>query len=568
MIDHRTKGILRLRLAIECVATTALFWIWFISYTAIVPSGEGVAAAPYFAYLAALLAGLLLETFTADFNKAVRQIQDPGLAAQLQASVRQTCFSVGILFLLLVLTKDRFMSRFFLVTFLPAEFFLLLILNRFAPRLLVRFLFNGAREERVLLIGPAEEGAKLEGWLNSKMMLGFRTVGFMSIQRSNSESPEQANPSTLANLQSLLTGQRVTLVILFGWISPEVCRELLGRTQRHGIRFLIYNNLSEQLRHPVVTFSDDGLAFFALRDEPLENPFNRVCKRLLDLVIALPSVLLVLPIAAIVIRLFVRAPLNLIISLALFVATTCSAAVITFRGENATNAASWRTPSALKAINPANNNIYGNDGYVMFNTTPANSTLNQQNSAPNPFTFASGTQTTLNVTPSYVSSFTAAASFNNVSTAPTFLNFDNPAGGTIKTGSAYAPGSTLTFTSLFTFTVNSRVPSSFVVGLFLTNNPGIIGQTQISGAGGTATGVRSTFGNVDALFFTINNAASGNVFTVSAEAASGFNGFVGITGITFDSVPEPTTLGGTAFAAFAFIWFGRRRKKLSMPGYC
>jgi lipopolysaccharide/colanic/teichoic acid biosynthesis glycosyltransferase len=75
-------------------------------------------------------------------------------------------------------------------------------------------------------------------------------------------------------------------------------------TQQRGVRFLIYNNLSEELRHPVVTFLDDGLAFFALRDEPLENPFNRVCKRLLDLLIALPSIFLLLPIAAIIIRIF------------------------------------------------------------------------------------------------------------------------------------------------------------------------------------------------------------------------------------------------------------------------
>ena len=256
-----------------------------------------------------------------------------------------------------------------------------------------------------------------------------------------------------------------------------------------------------------------------------------------------------------------------IISLALVVATDCFAAVITFRGENATNAASWRTPTVPKVINPTGNNIYGNDGYVMFNTTPANSPLLQQTPGVNPFTFASGTQATLSVTPSYVSSFTPAPGFSNVSTDPTYLNFDNPAGGTIKTGTGYAPGSTSTFTPLFTFTVNSRVPSSFVVGLFLTNNPGIIGQTQISGAGGTATGVRSTFGNVDALFFTINNATSGDVFTVSALGAPGFNGNVGITGITFDSVPEPTTLGGSAAAALALVWLDlatRSRTKKSV----
>ena len=75
MIHYRTRGILRLRLAIECLAVAALFWVWFFSYTAIVPSGGEVGAGPYLAYLAALLAGLVLETFTADFNKAIRLTQ-------------------------------------------------------------------------------------------------------------------------------------------------------------------------------------------------------------------------------------------------------------------------------------------------------------------------------------------------------------------------------------------------------------------------------------------------------------------------------------------------------------
>jgi hypothetical protein len=92
-------------------------------------------------------------------------------------------------------------------------------------------------------------------------------------------------------------------------------------------------------------------------------------------------------------------------------------------------------------------------------------------------------------------------------------------------------------------------------------------RTQITGAGGTATGVRSTFGNIDALFFRISGAKSGDVYTVSAEGATSFNGFVGITGITFDSTPEPPTLGGCAATGLALVWFGRRRKKPLRPGY-
>jgi hypothetical protein len=269
----------------------------------------------------------------------------------------------------------------------------------------------------------------------------------------------------------------------------------------------------------------------------------------------------------------VRPLLPLVFGLALFVATTCSATTISFLGENSTNAARWRTSSVAKTINPANNNIYGNDGYVMFNTASTSSTLIQSNSPVNPFTFSSSSPalTPLTKMPSYVSSFTAGSSFNSVYTSSAYLNMDNTTGGSVKSGVGYELGSTGSFTPLFTFTVGGNVPSTFTVGLFFNNGLGEWSQAQIVGGGGTGTGTRTVFGNIDALFFTITGATSGTVFTVQGIASStapGANGNLDIMGITFDSVPEPSTLGACASAAFALMWLGRKSKKRRVLSPC
>ena len=62
-----------------------------------------------------------------------------------------------------------------------------------------------------------------------------------------------------------------------------------------GVRLLIVSDLEEKLRHPVTQFEDDGFRFIGLREEPLENPFNRGIKRTIDFVFAVPIMLMSSP---------------------------------------------------------------------------------------------------------------------------------------------------------------------------------------------------------------------------------------------------------------------------------
>ena len=77
---------------------------------------------------------------------------------------------------------------------------------------------------------------------------------------------------------------------------------MLETIYKRGVRLTIFNNLDEQLHHPVFAFEDDGLKFFTLHSEPLENPFSRAVKRAVDLAIALPAVFVILPIAAALVK--------------------------------------------------------------------------------------------------------------------------------------------------------------------------------------------------------------------------------------------------------------------------
>jgi putative colanic acid biosynthesis UDP-glucose lipid carrier transferase len=57
----------------------------------------------------------------------------------------------------------------------------------------------------------------------------------------------------------------------------------------------VLHDLQPYFNHKTIVFEDDGVRFIALREEPLESPLNRFFKRLLDLAVAIPVVIFILP---------------------------------------------------------------------------------------------------------------------------------------------------------------------------------------------------------------------------------------------------------------------------------
>jgi lipopolysaccharide/colanic/teichoic acid biosynthesis glycosyltransferase len=85
------------------------------------------------------------------------------------------------------------------------------------------------------------------------------------------------------------------LVLLEFPATDAEARTIIDRCQEHGCRLLIHNNLEERYTLPLVPITEEGRHFYTLQEEPLEDPANRVLKRVFDLAIALPVVVLLLP---------------------------------------------------------------------------------------------------------------------------------------------------------------------------------------------------------------------------------------------------------------------------------
>ena len=192
--------------------------------------------------------------------------------------------------------KDRALSRVFISSYLVICWFMLVLINHGLPSMMSRLFFAHSRKVPTLFVGTLPGLEKLRGWLASKEALGLHAAGFLSLEGTPVHGTQ---PPFLGELPDL--GQRIEDTGAVQVIMLEIPRtQMEGRyvieaCQNHGARLLIHSNLAEQLRHPLVTVTEDGLQFYTLQEEPLEDPFNRLLKRTYDIALSLPVVVLVLP---------------------------------------------------------------------------------------------------------------------------------------------------------------------------------------------------------------------------------------------------------------------------------
>jgi len=308
MVTNRSIGFQSLLVCLQLVLVTISYWGWLALWE---PGlfQDHVAVEKYLLYNEFLLIGVLFGA------RGKRYSQGPHheFVDAIRRSWRQGVLGLFSVFALVIALQDTFVSRSFLLSYVPWLGLTLLFSNYLAPVWLGRWAFAGVREERVVLAGTAEQAQKIQPWLERKRVIGLNPIGVVCPNGAGKTNGKAQNGSfrvlgNLDQMDQILKNEAITqLIVLDLSLGAERLRNLTQLCEEASVRILAVDGLDSYFNHTTMIFEDDGVRLIALREEPLENPTNRAIKRTLDLLVSIPIVFLLLPVITFFVWAFQRA---------------------------------------------------------------------------------------------------------------------------------------------------------------------------------------------------------------------------------------------------------------------
>ena len=295
MLVQRTKGIQSLQTALQALLSFLLFWAWFSFFTLTYSAVDSSMVADYLLNSVWLVSAFALEHL---LRGGHGEFSSHNFIGSHRQALRQSIFIIGVMLFFLFATKDQTVSRMFLLTFIPMQYGLLLVTNRKLPRLLARRFLGGAYQQRTVLLGSTDRLHSMVNWAEQKKDYGLNIIGVLT-PRDDRWGPDLPWPvlATMESFESVISDQKVHQVILAeDSLQRGTTEKIINACEKRGIRLLMLSDSALRFRHSVCFIQDEGFWFIGLRQEPLEDPFNRVLKRGFDIAVSLPVVVLILPV--------------------------------------------------------------------------------------------------------------------------------------------------------------------------------------------------------------------------------------------------------------------------------
>lgn len=301
MLVNRSNGLAKAVAIALMVGNAAVFMLVRSSWEQL-PGHEPANPAPSWVYAGIVVFGVLhiLHRLIACRTWLMELSVVERLVLSLRMMFGHMIGAAVIYFALGSMPEGRLFLLLFVLLTVPVNFVLLGLV----PPWLVRRFFPANGRSRAVLVGSGPVPPSLVKYLHRCEMLGVEVVGhygeapasgarwehlggigdlFDRLAESSAEKPADG-------------GSMPDCILAFGFDQSDAAFSLLTQQcWQNGIRLQAYARLANSAQGAVKLVSDGDLNFLVFLDEPLQDPLNRLCKRTLDLLLAVPVVLFVLP---------------------------------------------------------------------------------------------------------------------------------------------------------------------------------------------------------------------------------------------------------------------------------
>lgn len=303
MLKNRIRGLWNVYHAILALVLTVLYWVFLIALSPMPVAHYP----PFILYNVAAVFGLIIGAIRNRSSAATLLVG--GFVNYHKLALKQTVYIGVALLLALALGMEpefRHMRIALFFAFLGCVYVAFLICHFLIPGRLADQLFSEQHEQRTLLVGPVDKARAMNRWILETSAFGFGLRGKPS-EGDEEEGRVLHVPrvSSVSMLDRIIRHEGIRQILLLELpLDPDALNLVVNAANKAGVRLLVLNNLSELFRHDISTFKLHDKEFISLRDEPLEDPFNRMIKRTVDFLMSLPVVVLVLPPLCLVVKIF------------------------------------------------------------------------------------------------------------------------------------------------------------------------------------------------------------------------------------------------------------------------
>ncbi|MDF1753756.1 MAG: exopolysaccharide biosynthesis polyprenyl glycosylphosphotransferase [Verrucomicrobiales bacterium] len=297
MIPNRYVGMSRLHLLIQIGVSTVLYWTLFVILNFVVYRG-GMASPEHYALGSAILVfSLLVEYHTRSQPEKMLS----GLSRRALKGVchRQLVFAMATMFGFIVMSKDQTLSRLFLTCFFVAEFLWISWSNIYGFRLTHRLLYrsNDRGRGRAVLVGS---GSDINQYLTNSHAPSFPGLDLFGYVTIGSEAPGgvAALPDlgSFQNIRHICEDSKAKALLLLGLQNrKDLVNPVVKLADDFGMRAMWIDDINSRFGSRFFPYHTGKFSIVSHINEPLEDPVNRLVKRVFDLAGSIFGLIFVLP---------------------------------------------------------------------------------------------------------------------------------------------------------------------------------------------------------------------------------------------------------------------------------